>query len=173
MRKSFLLSVLTVAFLSFFWVLVPVGCANIAPPTGGPRDTIAPRLLKINPPDSTLNFRAKEIVLNFDEFIDIKDAANNIIFTPTFNTPPKISANLRTIKIEFQEPLDTATTYVLSFGNAIVDVNESNALKNFNYIFSTGKALDSLEIQGKVVLAETGGIDSTLLVVLQTRPTTL
>ena len=39
-------------------------------------------------------------------------------------------------------------------------------LHNFSYIFTTGNTFDSLQLSGKVVLAETGGIDSTLIVML-------
>jgi hypothetical protein len=41
-------------------------------------------------------------------------------------------------------------------------------LKNFTYIFSTGPYIDSLELHGKVILAETGKSDSTLIVMLHT-----
>ncbi|HET6767288.1 MAG TPA: hypothetical protein VFH08_07815, partial [Chitinophagaceae bacterium] len=46
------------------------GCANIIPPTGGPRDSLPPLLLKVTPPDSTTGFDAKTITFTFDEFID-------------------------------------------------------------------------------------------------------
>ena len=39
-------------------------------------------------------------------------------------------------------------------------------LHNFSYIFTTGNTLDTLQLSGKVLLAETGGIDSTLIVML-------
>jgi hypothetical protein len=39
-------------------------------------------------------------------------------------------------------------------------------LKDFVYTFSTGPALDSLTLDGRVILAETGEIDSTLIAVL-------
>ena len=39
-------------------------------------------------------------------------------------------------------------------------------LHNFSYIFTTGNTLDTLQLSGKVLLAETGGIDSTLFVML-------
>ena len=142
------------------------GCASIVPPEGGPRDTIPPQLVKASPQDSTLNFNAKEIVLTFDELVDLKDITNNLLFTPTFGTNPAIVAKGRTLTIKFKEDLESNTTYVLNFGNAIVDINESNVLRNFVYTFSTGPVFDSLEIKGRVLLAETGGIDSTLIVVL-------
>ena len=45
-------------------------------------------------------------------------------------------------------------------------INEGNPVKNFSYIFSTGSYIDSLKFSGNVQLAETGKIDSTLLVFL-------
>ena len=70
--------------LALFWTSVPSGCANIVPPLGGPRDSIPPQLVKAEPRDSTLNFRSKEIVLSFDELVDLKDISKNLLFTPTF-----------------------------------------------------------------------------------------
>jgi hypothetical protein len=79
---------------------------------------------------------------------------------------PKITVKAKTIRINFENPLDRNTTYVMNFGNAIVDMNEGNVLKNYTYTFSTGARLDSLEISGRVLLAQTGGVDSTLIAVL-------
>src|SRR5690606_7773198 len=54
-----------------------------------------------------------------------------------------------------QEPLQENTTYNINFGNAIQDNNEGNKLPYFQYVFSTGNHLDSLEISGKAnVLSE-------------------
>ena len=39
--------------------LVQTGCANIVPPMGGPRDSLPPHLVKINPRDSATNFTGK------------------------------------------------------------------------------------------------------------------
>ena len=39
--------------------LVQTGCANIVPPMGGPRDSLPPQLVKINPRDSATNFAGK------------------------------------------------------------------------------------------------------------------
>jgi hypothetical protein len=58
------------------------------------------------------------------------------------------------------------TTYRLQFGTAIRDVNEGNIAQNFSYVFSTGNYIDSGRLQGTVHIAETGRVDSTLIVVL-------
>jgi hypothetical protein len=77
-----------------------------------------------------------------------------------------VDVKCKTVTVNFRYSLETNTTYILKFGNAIVDYNESNVLKGFVYTFSTGPALDSLELKGRVLLAQTGKVDSNLIVVL-------
>jgi uncharacterized protein (DUF2141 family) len=60
---------------------------------------------------------------------------------------------------------------VIEFGKAIRDVNEGNPIPNFRYIFSTGNHLDSMEFRGRVLLAESGKADSTLIAMLYTNRT--
>ncbi|MGI9138840.1 MAG: hypothetical protein ACR2IM_07355, partial [Sediminibacterium sp.] len=45
------------------------GCANIVPPSGGPRDSLPPYLVVAKPKDSTLNIQPKEIIIAFNEYI--------------------------------------------------------------------------------------------------------
>jgi hypothetical protein len=165
MRASFLLIFLAVA-ISIISIVGNTGCANIIPPAGGPRDSLPPVLVEASHPDSTVNFRGDRLTLTFDEFIDIRDPQNNFLFTPIFENNPRVAVRLRTVTVRFPDTLEANTTYVLNFGNAIVDINESNVLRNFTYTFSTGPSLDSLGFSGKVVMAETGGIDTTLQVLL-------
>jgi len=155
--------ILILFFISF---ITGPGCANIIPPSGGPRDSLPPVLVKAEPADSTLNFKGNRIVLTFDEFVDLQDIQRNLLFIPTFEKNPEITAKLRTLTIRLLDSLEANTTYTFNFGDAIKDINESNVLRNFDYTFSTGPALDSLTLSGKVLLAETGAIDSTLIVLL-------
>jgi len=73
---------------------------------------------------------------------------------------------LRTITIRLKDTLEPNTTYSINFGRAIRDINEGNEMRDFTYIFTTGKYFDSLELSGRVLLAETGRPDSTLIAVL-------
>ena len=167
MNKISVLTACILIILVSFWSVLPTGCATIIPPSGGPRDSIPPMLLLADPPDSSVNFSGDRITLTFNEYIDLKNISENIFFTPTFEIPPGIRVRGRTIVIPFTEVTpEPNTTYVINFNNAIVDVNESNVLAGYSYAFSTGPVLDSLEISGRVILAETGGTDSTILVYL-------
>ncbi len=157
-----------VIFFMAVALLFGSSCANIIPPNGGPRDSIPPALLSASPKDSTLNFRGNKITLTFDEYIDLLDVQNQLLFTPLFKIEknPKVEVGGKNITITFRDSLDANTTYIFNFGDAIRDYNEGNILKGYTYTFSTGPALDSLELTGKVVLAQTGKIDSTLSVIL-------
>ena len=168
MRKRLITSGFITLVLAAFWLSAPIGCANMIPPGGGPRDTIAPVFVTAIPSDSTVNFKGDRIVLDFDEELDDpREPRTNIIFTPSFEIDPIVTTRGKAVTVNFKDAkLEPNTTYVINFGNAIVDLTEGNAAKNFVYTFSTGPYLDSLEISGKVVLAENGGIDTTMNVVL-------
>jgi Bacterial Ig-like domain len=142
-------------------------CANIVSPSGGPKDTIPPYLVSADPADSSLHFNANKITLNFSEFVQLASGYNNVlIFAPRQRRQPIINVKLRTITILLKDSLDPNTTYQINFGNTIEDIDEGNPLKNFDYLFSTGKYLDSLQISGNVKYAETGLPDSDVLVML-------
>lgn len=165
MNKSsaILLGMIGVSYvLSFF----ATGCAQIGAPTGGPRDTVAPMLVKANPANASVNFSAEKITLVFDEFLEVKDFQTNALISPLPTINPVVSSNLKTITIKLRDSLLPNTTYAINFGNAIRDINESNVAAGFSYIFSTGNSIDTLKIGGKVLMAESGKSDSTLLVLL-------
>ncbi len=141
-------------------------CANIIPPGGGPRDSIAPKLVMAVPKDSATGVTTDRITLTFDEFVDIKQLNENLIVSPNPKTQPIVDYRLRNVYIRLKDSLQPNTTYAFNFGNAIVDVNEGNPARGFTYAFTTGRVLDDNTFSGKVKLAETGKIDSTLIVVL-------
>lgn len=128
-------------------------CAQITPLTGGKKDATPPKVLKYNPENVSVNFASKVIEVEFDEYIVLKDVANQFIITPQTKEMPNIQASGKKLKIAFNETLLPNTTYKLAFGNAISDLNESNILQNFEYIFSTGKTIDSLKLSGQVLNA--------------------
>ncbi|MGF7232565.1 Ig-like domain-containing protein [Arachidicoccus sp.] len=165
MKKIFLFVSIIIVFCCW---LLPTGCAVIVPPDGGPRDTLPPVLLQAMPKDSTLNFKAKTITLNFDEYVTLDNIFTNLIVSPIPKSIPTVESNLRTVTIKIKDTLEPNTTYAYDFGKALKDINEGNTLKNFTYVFSTGDHLDTDSITGKVILAQTGGVDSTLLAVLYT-----
>lgn len=133
-----------------FSALFLLGCAAQQPPQGGPRDLTAPKLVKATPANKTRNFTAKEIDLEFDEFIKLTNTYQEISMSPAMEKQPEYSSNKRNLTIKFKDTLQKNTTYVINFGKSIQDVNEGNVVKNFTYVFSTGPHIDSLSISGSV-----------------------
>ena len=146
--------------------VLSTGCAQIGIPTGGAKDTLAPKLIRAIPIEGSRNVTSNKITLEFDEYIDVADLQQNLLISPLQNRNPSITASPRSITLKFRDTLLPNTTYNINFGNAVRDINENNVLKNLTYVFSTGSSLDSLTLKGKVVLAETGGTDSTMIVTL-------
>jgi len=145
------------------------GCANIIPPMGGPRDTLPPRLVSVTLADSSRGFSqytGSKIVFTFDEYVDVKEVRDNLIVSPVQKIDPIVESKLRTMTLRIKDTLQPNTTYAFDFGKAIRDVNEGNIMKNFSYVFSTGKYIDSGQLSGNVIVAATGKPDSTLIVML-------
>jgi len=166
MSKFSLLKLGVLAIWAFSSIMQLESCANIVPPSGGPRDSIPPYLIAARPIDSAIGVFPKEILVGFNEYITTTSIQENLIVSPTLKNSPLIDARLNSIRIRIADTLLDNTTYSIQFGNAIKDVNEGNILKNFTYVFSTGTLLDTGKIKGKVILAESGRVDSSFVVIL-------
>lgn len=152
------------------WATMVPGCANIIPPTGGPKDSLPPVLIKASPVNMATQFNGANIEMEFDEYIQLDNLQQELIVNPPFDRTPDITSRLRHLYIKVRDTLQPNTTYTFQFGNAIKDVNESNPLRNFKYVFSTGSYIDSLQLSGTVINAETGLPDSTLSILLHSDP---
>ena len=64
------------------------GCANIVPPTGGPKDTLPPVLMTADPGMRALHVNDKKVILTFNEYIDLKDIRTQLIVSPVPPPPP-------------------------------------------------------------------------------------
>ena len=149
-----------------FTLVQLVGCANIVPPSGGPRDSIPPYAVYAKPKDSSIQIAPKEILISFNEYITTNALQEQLIVSPNIKNNPLIDQRLNMLRIRLSDSLEANTTYSIQFGNAVRDVNEGNIAKNFTYVFSTGDQLDTGRLYGKVSIAETGLIDSTLIAIL-------
>ena len=155
-----------IILLIYFFSLAGSGCAQIGSPTGGPRDSLPPVLMSANPKLDATNFNGNKITLLFDEYIEVQDVQNNLLVSPFPKINPQVDFKLRTVTVKLKDTLLPNTTYAINFGNAIRDNNEGNPFKNFTYVFSTGPSIDSLQVGGRVILAETGKTDSTIVAML-------
>lgn len=145
MKKVKVLYFLVCSFLLF------VACAKRGSITGGDKDNKPPKMLTASPKNLSTSFDKKTIKITFDEYIKIKDLQKNLIVSPPMKTPitvlPQGTAS-KNLVIKINDSLKANTTYSFNFGQSIVDNNEENVLRQFKYVFSTGKDLDSLSIEG-------------------------
>ncbi|MDQ3048788.1 MAG: Ig-like domain-containing domain [Bacteroidota bacterium] len=145
-NQGFFLFLSTIA-----WMFIS-SCAQVVAPGGGPIDKTPPRALKYIPDSARLNFNTRSIQIVFDEYIVLKDLNGQLLISPPLEFTPEIEAKNKTLVIELdkKEVLKPNTTYSIHFGTSLQDLNENNPKENFNYIFSTGNYIDSLEVKGKV-----------------------
>lgn len=130
-----------------------VQCAKRGNPTGGPVDEKAPEILREFPDNYSTNFKNQTITIQFDEYVKFKDLTKQLVISPPLKTTPIITPQggaAREIEITITDTLQENTTYVLNFGQSIVDNNESNPYPFYKYVFSTGNYIDSLTLKGKV-----------------------
>ena len=135
--------------------LLLFSCARVGAPNGGTRDSLAPKFLGSNIDTTRLNVSrtVKELRLDFDEYVMLKDFNKNFNVSPPIKKIKKvIPSNLanKYVLIQWEDTLQANTTYNFNFGNAIVDNNESNPLPYFNFAFSTGDKIDDLFVSGTV-----------------------
>ncbi len=134
-----------------FILIMITACARVGRPTGGPKDTEPPKLIKSIPENNATNFKGRQIELHFNEYVTLKEPQKNILISPPLVHQPLIKpAGIasKTIKIIFHDSLQPDTTYLINFGESIADYNEGNILPNFQLVFSTGQQIDSLSLSG-------------------------
>ena len=142
-------------FLFTILIFAVGSCANrAAGPTGGPKDSIPPVVVRSSPINGAVNFKKKDIQVYFNENISLDKVSENVVVSPPQKTQPIVRANAKVLSVSLQDELQDSTTYSILFGNAIVDLNERNPLENYVFSFATGDEIDSLQIAGRLLNAE-------------------
>lgn len=134
-------------------------CATPTPPSGGARDTLGPILIvEETTPNFQTNFRPEEIVLTFDEWVEM-DPKQEILISPPLelddDNRPYLQRRSLVIPLKPDELRDSVT-YVVNIGAAIKDLNEGNPTENLRFVFATGPVLDSATVSGTIVRDYTG-----------------
>lgn len=126
-------------------------CASILTPTGGPRDTLPPVIVRMTPDNFSTERPLtghEKIYIEFDEFVQIKDQQKEFFTSPEMKKKPLVSLRGRGIVVQLRDTLAPNTTYALNFGSAVRDNNEGNPLYSMRYVFSTGSEIDSMMMSG-------------------------
>ena len=143
----------------YLWMVLAAlclrACANKGiGPQGGPKDTTPPEILNVTPANGSVNFSGNTIVIQCNEYLQMKDAANQVLMSPPQRRAPIVKALGKKVVVTFEEPLRDSTTYLIDFGKSICDLNEGNPIESYAYAFSTGSEIDTLQMSGVLVHAE-------------------
>lgn len=144
-------SVLSAAIVLLFAAALFTKCASTMTPTGGPKDTIPPVIVYMNPNNFTTEIdtlHPPKIYIEFDEYVQIKDQQKELFTSPAMKKKPSVVRRGRGIVVTIKDTLKPNTTYAINFGSSIQDNNESNPLHAMRYVFSTGKEIDSMYMSG-------------------------
>ena len=129
-------------------LIILQGCANPLPPSGGPRDTEAPKIIRTIPNDRTLSFADNTILIEFSEYVDRAKAVQSILLSPSI--PFEASWSGKELELEFTESLKKNITYALTIGTDYADFAGNKPSQAHTIIFSTGTTLDSGMISGNI-----------------------
>ena len=146
-RKSYIVNRLGVAALV---IITGAACAKISAPSGGPKDTDPPVILKSQPENGTVMFTEKSFTVTFDEYVVLDKITDKFMVSPPLETKPEVKLKGKDLVVSWDEELADSTTYTFYFQDAIRDNNENNPIPNYQYVFSTGPVLDSLTVTGDV-----------------------
>ncbi len=142
--------IVLISFFSFIIIEMLLSCAQIVAPTGGKKDTLAPKIVKTIPENQAKNFNGKQIEIQFDEYVSVNNIQQQLSITPNLEGTYETKIMQKGVRLNFDKPFRENTTYSFNFRNTFKDMNESNFAKNVRLVFSTGKYIDSLDVSGKV-----------------------
>ena len=126
-------------------------CASTMTPTGGPKDTLPPVILYMEPNNFSTNIdtlHTPKILIGFNEYVQIKDLQKELYTSPAMKKKPTVVRRGQAIVVTIKDTLMPNTTYAINFGSSILDNNEGNPLHSMRYVFSTGPEIDSMYMSG-------------------------
>lgn len=160
-----------VSLVLVFLVLLGVtsGCAKQGYPTGGPKDEEPPRVLNAKPANESRHFDRDRFFIQFDEFVVLKNVSENVLVSPPMKEKPEITTKGRGVLVKLNDTLQSNTTYLFQFKDAIADFTEGNVLPSFEYVFSTGDGMDTMMLAGQAIDARSGNPRKEMVTVMAYR----
>ncbi len=135
-------------------LLAVASCANIGAPDGGRYDEEPPYVVKSSPANGAVNFSKKRVSILFNEYVKLTNANEKVIISPPQLEAANVRADGKSVKVTLYDSLQANTTYTIDFGDAIEDNNEGNPMGFYTFSFSTGGAIDTMQVAGTVIQAE-------------------
>ncbi len=138
------------SILSLCGIFYFLSCAAIQSPSGGPKDETPPEIIKVIPPDKSINFKDKNIKVIFSEYIEESSISKAVEIFPKPSNPIKINLKNPSLIIEFNDSLIKNQTYVVSINRNLTDEHKVKIDQGIQLAFSTGNKIDEGSISGRV-----------------------
>ena len=152
----FLLRYCLISLSTIYCLLFFLSCARQGYPTGGPKDVTPPKAVSCKPANETRNFKGQQFFIEFDEYVVLKNANDNVLVSPPLKQKPEYTTKGKGVLVKIKDTLQENTTYLFQFKEAIADFTEGNVMPSYEYVFSTGATMDTLMMAGKVDNARDG-----------------
>ena len=131
-------------------------CATQVAPGGGPEDKLPPRVAAVYPAPMTTNHPNELYVkLEFDEWINASIPRSAVSISPPIEKKMKFEVSGRTLELTSRAVLDENTTYTITFAGGIKDLHGNALATPFTVVFSTGSEIDSLTLEGRILVNDT------------------
>lgn len=136
------------------------GCAHVEPPSGGPEDKTPPAVAAAYPAPGAVNVpRDARVILRFNEWIDRAAARGQVLLSPPL--PGRVRVEVDGDRLVARPPvgasLRAGATYTAVAMGGLKDLHGNALGTPFVLRFSTGPAIDSASIGGRVAGASGHG----------------
>jgi len=149
-----IMKILAVASLIIF-----ARCANQLPPGGGEVDTVPPKIIEVYPENGTVNYHENYSEISFSKYVDKHSVQDAIFISPALLKPLKYDWSGKTLTVYFNDSLKANTTYTVSIGTDVKDMNNGNKMaESLTFAFSTGNKIDKGKIKGKIYDSSPDGV---------------
>ncbi|MFA5805536.1 MAG: Ig-like domain-containing protein [Melioribacteraceae bacterium] len=140
-----------IRILAFTALIIFAKCANQLQPGGGEVDTVPPQIIEVYPENGTANYHEDYFEISFGEYVDKRSVQEAIFISPALQKPLKYDWSGKTLTVYFNDTLKANTTYTVSIGTDVKDVNNSNKMaESLTFAFSTVNKIDKGKISGKI-----------------------
>ena len=124
--------------------------AAIHSPSGGPKDVTPPEIIKIMPPNGSVNIKNKTIEITFSEYLDESSIDKSLRIFPKPINPFTINLKNPKLIIFLNDTLLNNQTYIVSINRNLSDERKVKLEQELQFAFSTGNKIDKGFIGGKV-----------------------
>ncbi|MAE69199.1 MAG: hypothetical protein CME06_01885 [Gemmatimonadetes bacterium] len=130
-----------------FAALLGIGCAEMAPPPGGPVDDIPPEIVSVFPEEGATGLETEvEIEVLFSEPVRNVEAAFEIL-----PDPGEVEVETRGRRGRGKTRLDADRTYELGFSDVLSDAHGVSLIEPVRWAISTSDRIETGRLRGRVV----------------------